>query len=158
MSAEVHSDGSVTLRIEREFAYPPQKVFEAWLDPQQLMIWMGPSDEVRITNVTVNAVEGGDYHMDFNDPDGTVNRLNGRYQKIQRHTELVFTWIWEPPTEGANHETLVSLDFQPIPQGTKLTLMHQRFSSTELRDRHAAGWAGCLDKLARRTEQLFEIR
>lgn len=155
MEAEVKQDGSVDLRIVRDFAYPPNKVFEAWLAPHKLTRWMGPTEEVRISDVRVDAVTGGRFHMQFNDPDGTVNKVNGIYREIERFTRLVFTWEWEPPTEGGGEETLVTLDFEPTPQGTRLMLLHQRFSSSVLRDRHEWGWNGTLDKLARHAAQLL---
>ncbi|MDJ0740371.1 MAG: SRPBCC domain-containing protein [Gammaproteobacteria bacterium] len=154
MQAEVNNDGSIKLRIVREFAHPREKVFEAWLEPDQLAQWMGP-EGVTMSDIAVNAVEGGHYHMQFNDPDGSVHRLNGVYREITRFTRLAFTWTWEPPNEGADEETLVTLDFETTPRGTRLTLVHQRFSSIELRDRHDWGWNSTLDKLEQNAPIMF---
>lgn len=153
MSSEIRADGTVELLIEKEFSHPPQVVFEAWLQPEQLRQWMGPTDDIHVSDVSVDAVEGGAYRMQFNDPDGTQHQLNGVYQTIERYTKLIFSWMWEPPTEGANEETLVTLDFIPTAKGTKLVLSHQRFSSVELRDRHDWGWNGTLEKLLRHLQQ-----
>lgn len=155
MEAEVKTDGSVELRIVRDFAYPPEKVFEAWLRPEQLARWMGPTEDTRISDVRVDAVEGGSYQLQFNDPDGSVHIVKGVYQEIIRYTRLAFTWAWEPPEEGAGEQTLVTLEFEPITSGTRLTLLHRGFSSTLLRDRHTWGWNGTLDKLERHAAHLF---
>jgi uncharacterized protein YndB with AHSA1/START domain len=155
MSAELTAEGVIELTLVREFSYPPKKVFEAWLKPEQLMQWMGPTDDINVSHAEVNAVEGGYYHMQFNSTDGEVNKLNGMYKKIDRYSTLIFTWIWEPPTDGGNEETLVTLNFEETPKGTKLTLLHQRFPSEELRDRHHWGWSETLDKLERRASTIF---
>lgn len=154
MSAEVKHVGTVELLIEREFAHPPEVVFEAWLNPEALARWMGPTDDIRISDIKVDAIEDGHYSMTFNDPDGTINRLKGVYQVIQRYTQLIFTWMWEQPTEGAEVETLVTLNFTPTDTGTLLSLMHQRFLSEEVRDRHHWGWSGTLDKFERYAAEL----
>ena len=152
MTATLKEDGTVELTIEREFNYPPQQIFEAWLDPQKLAIWMGPSDEIQAEAVKVNAVEGGAYSMQFNNEDGSALSLHGVYKTIQRYTLLVFTWIWEPAMDTANSETLVSVEFIPTDTGTRLRLVHQRFGSEDIRDRHHSGWEGTLDKLMRRID------
>ncbi len=156
MSAELKSDGTVELRMEREFSYPPEKVFEAWLKPESLAKWMGPSDEITVSNIQVDAVEGGIYKMDFNGPENEVNSLHGVYKSIQRYSMLVFTWIWDVPPDATEEETLVSLKFEPTETGTRLTLLHQRFSSEEMRDRHQWGWSQTMDKLERNAALLFE--
>lgn len=155
MSAELTSDGTVELRIERQFAYSPEKVFEAWLQPEQLAVWMGPSDDINVSDVEVDAVEGGSYRMHFNEADGTVHKLKGIYQTIKRYTKLVFTWIWIDPVYGDDAETLVTIEFEPTEKGTKLILLHQRFTQVDSRDRHNDGWSGTLDKFEKYAEQMF---
>lgn len=155
MNTEVSADGSIKLKIVREFAYAPEKVFEAWLNPEQLLQWMGPTDDIFVSDVETNPIEGGRYSMKFNEPDKVVNVLNGVYKIINRYNRLVFTWVWEAPTDGAGEETLVSLSFDPTNSGTRLTLLHERFSSQELADRHHWGWNETFEKLERRAKKLF---
>ncbi len=155
MTTEVSADGSIQLKIVRDFAYAPEKVFEAWLNPEQLLQWMGPTDDIFVSDVETNPVEGGQYSMKFNEPDNVVNVLNGVYKIINRYSRLVFTWVWEAPTDGAGEETLVSLSFDPTDSGTRLTLLHERFSSQELADRHHWGWNETFEKLERRAKIIF---
>ncbi len=155
MTVSIENDGTVSLKIIRDFQHPPEKIFEAWLNPELLTQWMGPTDEVNVTNVTTNPVEGGSYHIQFNEPDNQVNKLNGVYKVITRFSRLVFTWTWEKPTDGAGVETLVSLDFLPIDSGTRLTLTHQKFPNQELAERHHWGWDETLQKLQRRATKIF---
>ena len=149
MVAELKKDGTVELTIEREFSCTPKAIFEAWLQPEQLSQWWGPTDDFTVTKISVNAVVGGEYYLRYNDSAGTVKDLKGIYKIIDRYTKLVFTWVMGVPSGGIPEETLVTLDFMPTVKGTKLTLCHQKFSTPALRDRHNWGWNGTLDKLAR---------
>ena len=48
----------VTLRIERTFAAPREKVFQAWTDPQALKQWWGP-DGYATPSVEIDLRPGG---------------------------------------------------------------------------------------------------
>ena len=60
------------------------------------------------------------------------------------HFQLIFSWKW------ADSEliTRVTIDLRAIDDDqTELTLTHEGFPETEIRDRHVQGWEGCLAKL-----------
>ncbi len=149
MTILVEDDGSVAVKLIRDFAFPAEQVFNAWLKPEYLLQWMGPTDDVKVSNVMTNPIEGGSYHMQFNGPEDQTDLLNGVYKIINRFTRLVMTWTWEPPTEGGDEETLLSIDFLPIQGGTRLILLHQKFSTQNLAERHAWGWDETLLKFER---------
>lgn len=156
MEAELKVDGSIELKIEREFAHPPEKVFEAWLQPEQVTQWMGPNDDINVSHAEIDAVEGGSYQIQFDIPDSESKKVKGIYKKIQRYSQLIFTWQWEPSTDNpVTTETLVNINFEATDTGTKLSLLHQKFISEDARDHHKFGWIGTLDKLERRAKQLF---
>jgi uncharacterized protein YndB with AHSA1/START domain len=62
---------------------------------------------------------------------------------------LSFTWSWISP-RADTHETQVTLDFHPEGEATDLVLTHERFRDESLRNQHAQGWQGCLDRLSRK--------
>lgn len=154
MNAELKKDGTLELKIRREFSFPKELVFDAWIKIEHLYKWMGPTDEISVENIEADVREGGSYRMTFRQPDGVGDTVYGVYRTIKRPEKLVFTWIWEPPTPGADVETLVTVDFIETSSGTKVTLHHQKFVSQEICDRHQWGWNGTLDKLERRAGQL----
>ena len=47
-----------TLTVRREIAAPAQELFDAWLDPKSLAIWMRPGSTVRSTAKTDPRVGG----------------------------------------------------------------------------------------------------
>ena len=57
------------------------------------------------------------------------------------------TWLWEEDDPADEHETLLTLEFNEVGDETELVLTHERFASTESRDRHAEGWTAVLTQL-----------
>jgi uncharacterized protein YndB with AHSA1/START domain len=107
----------------------------------------------------VDCRAGGELTLVYHDPDGAVHRVGGRYLVVRPPERLVFTWTWlssdtpagappRPlPLDAIGVETLVTVDFAACPEGTLLTITHQRFKSDAEVERHGVGWAGALDQL-----------
>ena len=53
MTAELKKDGTLELEIRREFSFPRELVFDAWVKPEHLYKWMGPTDEIKMENIEV---------------------------------------------------------------------------------------------------------
>jgi uncharacterized protein YndB with AHSA1/START domain len=75
--------------------------------------------------------------------------VSGQYCRVDAPRTLSFTWAWEPHKAGGP-ETQVTLEFQPMGDGTKLVLTHERFRSEPDKNAHAEGWRGCLERLSRK--------
>jgi len=59
---------------------------------------------------------------------------------------LVYTWLFdhvEPPLQ-----TTVEVTVRPVGRGTRVRLCHYGFADQATHDRHAAGWAHYLPRLA----------
>lgn len=135
-----------SLTLKRRIEAPPEKVFAAWTQPQQLARWMGPAETQRI-EATVDLRVGGRYRIDMIMKDDRHD-VSGVYREIIPNEKLVFTWAWKSTPE---RESLVTITCKPDGNGTLLTLHHEQFFDEDARDRHNKGWAGTLDKL----EKLF---
>lgn len=134
-----------TLVMKRKLDAPPQDVYAAWVTPEILAKWFvgtsGHSCTVHEADVRV----GGRYDFEIEMNDGETHRVRGVYQEVIENEKLVFTWAWISTPE---RESLVTIDLRPDgAAATTLTLTHQRFFDEHARDRHAMGWAGCLDAL-----------
>ncbi len=154
MSAKLKEDGTIELELRREFPFPRELVFDAWVNADHLLKWMGPTDDITMEGITVDAREGGSFRMTFCHPDNDRDTVYGEYRTFIRPERLVFTWIWEPEEDAEEIETLVTVDFVKTATGTEIILLHQKFVSQESCDHHNKGWIGCLDKFARRADQL----
>jgi uncharacterized protein YndB with AHSA1/START domain len=131
------------LTLSRIIRAPRERVFAAWTDPALLKKWWGPGP-VSCPEAHVDLREGGEYRLANLETDGSIVWISGRFQRVREPEELVYTWSVSI-VPGA--PTLVRVMFLPHLEGTRLELSHERFALDAIRDMHAEGWGGCLDKL-----------
>ena len=134
----------LSLEITRHIAYPPERVFDAWLDPKMLAKFMIPGAGVTVPDASVDAKIGGRFSIIMRVPNAGDLPHEGEYRIIDRARQLQFTW--ESPASTAE-ESIVTLDLTPKDGGTDLCLHHIRFPSEESRDNHNGGWTAILAKL-----------
>jgi uncharacterized protein YndB with AHSA1/START domain len=134
-----------SLRLARHFPVSPEKVWQAWTEPQALKRWFGP-DEGEVSFAKTDVRVGGRFHVVFSTLDGEEHDVSGVYREVQPHRRLVFTWAWKSTPE---RESLVTLTFRAAGSGTDFEMLHEQFFDVAARDRHVYGWTGSLAKLAR---------
>lgn len=133
------------LVIRREFAASPQRVYEAWTDPQLARQFLCPQD-ITIADVTMDVRPGGTYRIDMRNAQNEPYVAYGTYREVQPGRRLSMTWQWEENNPDEEHETLLTVEFNPHPVGTELILTHERLSSEESRQNHSHGWSTMLRK------------
>ncbi|MGA7490328.1 MAG: SRPBCC domain-containing protein [Xanthobacteraceae bacterium] len=134
-----------SLTIKRRINAPPDKVYDAWIDPVKLARWWGPA-QAETLSAEVDARVGGRYRIVFRTPDGEEHDVSGTYREVVPNEKLVFTWMWRTMPE---RQSLVTLALKPDGDATLLTLLHEQFLDEPARDRHRSGWTATLDKLER---------
>jgi uncharacterized protein YndB with AHSA1/START domain len=125
--------------IEHEVhvAASPERLFEYFTDPAQMVEWMG-------IEATLDPRPGGICRVN---PSGQAVML-GEFVELDRPRRIVFTWGWEiaafktPP-----QSTLVEVSLTPDAEGTVVRLVHQRLKP-ETVALHRAGWEHYLPRLA----------
>ena len=132
-----------TVKVRREIAAPAAELFDAWLDPAKIAVFMRPGDAKR-TDAKVDARVGGEFEIVMHTPNGAVPHT-GSYQEITRPRRLVFTW--NSPYAG-NHGSLVTVDFNAKGRSTEIVITHERLPSEEMVTAHAGGWTSILERLA----------
>ena len=135
------------LRLERTIAAPPERVFDAWTDPATVARWFGPTDQYVCTLTAPEIRVGAPWRIDMVHSGGNHHVAEGTYLEIARPSRLSFSWGFRHMPEL--DRTVVTVILEPIPTGTKLVLLHERFPTAELRERHNQGWDPALDKLVR---------
>jgi uncharacterized protein YndB with AHSA1/START domain len=139
-----------TVSLTREFNASPEKVFQAWTDPEMLRKWFGPKG-VRTEPAEVDVRIGGAYQFIMTLPDGNVVNHYGKYKEIDPPRRLVFTWVLEGQAcEGSADsfaETLVSIEFEDMGGATRLTLTHDLLPTEESRAGHEFGWTDSFERL-----------
>jgi uncharacterized protein YndB with AHSA1/START domain len=141
------SDDSV-LRLERVIAASPERLFELWTEPDQLVKWWGP-EGYDVPEHALDVRPGGRWRTTMRSPEGTRLTVSGVYRTIERPRRVVFTWAWDQDDGSRGHETEVTVTFEAAPGGTRLVLLQQAFQDAQARDSHQKGWASTLDCLAR---------
>jgi len=138
-----------SLVVSRTYPATQERVFKAWTDANQLGQWFAPNDDYT-TKANVDIRVGHEYRIAITHKGGNVHNVVGTYRIIEPPRKLVYTWRWE----GAPADTLVTVDFVPEGEATKVTITHENFVSTEDRDKHNEGWIGCLSRLERKLPNL----
>jgi uncharacterized protein YndB with AHSA1/START domain len=134
-----------SLLISRTYPASVERVFKAWTDANQLGQWFAPTDDYT-TKASVDLKVGHEYRIAITHKGGNVHTILGTYRLIDPPHKLVYTWRWEG---GPMADTLVTVDFAPDGDATKVTITHEQFTNTEDRDKHNEGWNGCLNRLQR---------
>lgn len=144
VAAKAANESAPQLVMTRVFDAPRERVFDAWLDPAQVALWMGTTG-VRPEVKEWNTKPGGAYAIAMVGTDsGNIWMVRGVFREIKAPERLVFTWTWD---HDKTSDTLVTVTLRALGAKTELTLKHEFFSSTEWRDRHSHGWVGSFDNL-----------
>ncbi len=132
-----------TLEVEQVVPAPVDEVFDAWLDPAALKVWMTPAPGMTVPDVAVNPVVGGRFRLVMHDGTRAIPH-EGEYLTIERPRLLVFTWVSEPAGD-----TVVTVRFEPVDEHrTRVVLTHDRFARPAACDGHRTGWTRILASLA----------
>lgn len=134
------------LVIRREYAAPPQRVYDAWTNPDLARQFLCPQG-MTVADAAMDVRAGGSYRIDMRTPEGEAYVAFGTYRDVQPGRRLTMTWQWQEESPAEEHETLLTLEFNPLGSGTELILTHERLSSDESRQNHANGWTSILQRL-----------
>jgi len=141
-------DGPATLRLERTFAAPPERVFAAWTAPEVLHRWFAAGPDWMSTVVEVDLRVGGRYRLTMRGPDTVEHSVVGEYLQVEPPHRLSYTWMWEESDgPGVGVRTVITVEFLPAGPGTTVVLTQTGFTSADVRDLHGVGWQACLDNL-----------
>jgi uncharacterized protein YndB with AHSA1/START domain len=138
----------VTNRIEvsRVVAVAPTVAFEAWTGPAHIRRWWQPHG-LRASLVEVDLRAGGTYRIGMDSPDGQTVYVRGVFRAVDPPSRLAYTWKWENGEFASVPESLVTVEFRPIAEGTEVIVRHEALAD-EAGPAHEKGWADCLDALA----------
>ncbi len=132
-----------SLFIQRLIPAPPERVFDAWTNSDELQKWWGPKD-VRCLSAEIDLRLGGQYRIANELPDKTVIWITGEFEVIERPHLLIYTWMIESTSPATER---VTVQFEKYHQGTMISLKHELIPTAELCDQHQLGWHSCLSEL-----------
>ena len=127
---------TITIRAPRE------RVFDAWLTPDRLARFLC-AGETHVASVETDPRVGGSFRVVMANARGGNSDHRGRYLEIDRPAQLRFTWI-SGATNG--RETDVTVTFETVAEGTRVTLVHVGLPDAAAASRHEGGWHSILRK------------
>jgi len=139
---------TLELVITRIFDAPPDMVFGEWLDAEALKDWFTPESFVGIS-ADIDARAGGAWQVTYKSTAGELIVESGVFQEIVPARRLVMT-LGQSIEGGVSATTIVVLFERTESGGTLMRFRQSGFRRAAQRDAIGEGWAGCLDKLARR--------
>lgn len=134
-----------SLRIERSYDAAPEEVFDAWTTPEVLRRWWAVHPDGSTPVAEVDLREGGRYRLSMEGPDGERHTVRGEYSEVDRPHRLVYSWQWELDAGGLGPASTVTVEFRAEGERTRVVLEHTGLPDAASRDRHAQGWAACMD-------------
>ena len=133
---------TVQARVTRRFNGAPERVFDAWLDPDRVRKWMFSNDE--ILHIEIDPRVGGVFSFLVRRGEEEIDHV-GEYLEIERPRRLAFTW----GVAGEEGSDGVTVELAPLGSGCELTLTHALHPDwSEYAERTEAAWAQMLDLLA----------
>ena len=97
-----------SVRIVREFAAPPEKVFRAHSDPELVAQWLGPR-RVAMRVEHYDCRTGGSYRY-VHTADGQEHGFHGSFHEVRPGELIVQTFTWEGMPDAVSLDRLVLED------------------------------------------------
>lgn len=125
----------------------PERVFEAWLNPEAIKKWVKPMPTCETEVLKYDPHGTGEFavHMHI---EGEVYGYRGVFTQIDPPRRLEMTWTWDPTPNEPYPETYLVIEIEPSESGARLTLTHSKVRSLESRNAQSEGWTGSLTQLA----------
>jgi uncharacterized protein YndB with AHSA1/START domain len=103
------------IRTERDYPYPPERVWRALTDSKAMAEWLMPNDFVPKV--------GHKFRFDARPQRGWRGYVDCEVLEVEEPRKLSYTWVGDE-----NHPpTTVIWTLEPIPGGTRLRLCHGKF-------------------------------
>ena len=137
------TEPNVEVRVSHRFSQPPERVFDAWLDPENAGRWLFATPTGQMIGVEIDPHVGGSFVF-VDRREGENIEHTGQYLKIARPRRLAFTFA---VPKYSKLSTTVTIDIVPTAAGCELSLTHDGVLS-EYATRTQEGWGTILSGLA----------
>ena len=134
------------LRVTRLIKAPRDRIFVAWITPDDLLKWFGP-EECRVLSARVHPRVGGEYQLRLQTENYGEISLHGIFRELKQPDKLVYTWNMSGHPKLEFGESLVTVEFLDRSGSTEVQITHDGLPNEEVKQDHDQGWNGCLDKL-----------
>jgi uncharacterized protein YndB with AHSA1/START domain len=134
----------IAVRVSRRFAAPPERVFDAFLDPRLAGRFMFATPAGQMVGVEIDPRVGGSFKF-VDRRDGQDVAHEGRYLEIERPRRLVFSFSVD---SFATDPDRITIEIRQTDTGSEVTLTHEMKPEwAEYADRTEGGWSMILTGL-----------
>lgn len=137
-------DAERRLSLTRRFDASPDRLFDAWTDPNIAARWLFTTPQSDFHSTEIDARIGGRWAI-IDHRDGKEERALGEFLEVDRPHRLVFTF--EMPEYGPGADQ-ITVEIRPDGAGAILTLVQERVPP-EHRAGAERGWREMFDLLDR---------
>ena len=137
------TEQDLLVRVDRHFNASAERVFDAFLDPQQAKHFMFVMGEPLVRS-EIDPIVGGKYTF-VDRRDGEDVAYTGEFLDITRPQRLIFTLSVPKYSQDKDEVRIV---IEPEDHGCGLTLTQETHGDDETRRLVEQGWNGVLDRLA----------
>src|SRR5262245_23563387 len=140
----------IEARASHRFTATAEQVYDAWLNPKQVRLWMAAALKSfglagDIQRIEIDSRVGGKFF--FSDlRDGTEARHWGTYLVLERPRKIVFTWIVDESEEA--NPSKVTLTIQTEADGCLATIIQEMDEQwIDYVSRTESGWTRMLQQI-----------
>lgn len=140
-----------SVTVDRVIEAPPERVYEAFVDPDALAAWLPPggfSCEVH----EFDATEGGAFRMSFNadieELEPYASTFYGTYEELTPGERIVYSEAFESDDPGMAGETTTTVTFEAVSDGTEVTVRQAGLPEAIPPEDANEGWIDSLETLA----------
>ena len=140
----------IQAKANHRYSLEPQQVYDAWLDPEKVRIWLSSSLKVGglagdVRQIQIEPRVGGKFlFSDFRN--GKEVQHWGTYLELKRPHLIVFTWIVDAAQES--DPSKVTITFVPNGEGCVVTIAHEMDAAwIEYVSRTEQGWTRMLKSI-----------
>ena len=144
----MEQDKQLKINLAKDFPVRADRLYQAWIDPEQLKQWWHPMGNV-LQQATTEPKEGEPVTYTFANEQGAHSfTIKGTYKEVAAGKKLVYTWNWELPVATVgNSAFLLTVVFSENAGGSRLEVIQENFIEEEAVQPHREGWENALNSL-----------
>ena len=143
-------ESAESIHLVNTFPAAPERLYASWTDPIEISQWFG-SRPGSLHSAEVDLRPGGRWRFTESASAAGAVGFEGHYIEVEQERRLVFSWSkFTVDAAGIHSESTpsqVEVNFEPVDEGTKMTIIHSRISDRTLRDDFAFGWGRAMAQL-----------
>ena len=135
------------IRLEREFAVTPERLFEEVTVGAELVQWWGP-ESMGVADSRLDFTASGPWFAVLRNPEGQTYKMSGQVTHVDPPRSVGFTWGWHDENDARGAESHVTFNIVETESGARLIVDHRELPDDDAGASHEQGWISSLASLA----------